>query len=417
MMEIDDHGKKDFFKNARTDIRGPLEGIRVLEVATTIAGPRFGAVFAKYGADVIRVELSRAPDVTRMIPPMLPDTDPPEGYQHAMLHCDKRSITLDLRQPGARDVFLKIARTADVLVENFKKGALPGWGCGYEDVRAVKPDIIYVSITGFGQYGPYSDRAGYDPGIQAMSGLLWMNAADDASTPTRVPVYISDELAGLHAAIGALAALRYRELTGEGQHLDVSLLDATIDSCTGLHVMAAHGLATPRYGNIVPYAAPTNVYACKDGYVYAGVLLDSHWKILAKVMGKPEAAEDPRYTQLLSRLGHREEVDKMLAEWCAVRTRDEIIAALNDSKLPIAPVLTPQEACADPHVQARGTIERVQQPSGSEIKATAAPVKFSRTPVHYRQAPPTLGAHTDEVLESIGIDEAQRAALREKNII
>ena len=352
-----------------------------------------------------------------MIPPMLPDTDPPEGYQHATLHRDKRSITLDLRQPGARDVFLRVARTADVIVENFKKGALSGWGCGYEDVRQVKPDIIYVSITGFGQFGPYSDRAGYDPGIQAMSGLLWMNAPDDSATPARVPVYISDELTGLHAAIGALAALHYREQTGEGQHLDVSLLDATMDSCTGLHVMAAHGLATPRYGNIVPYAAPTNVYACKDGYVYTGVLLDSHWKILAKVMGKPDAADDPRYSQLLSRLGHREDVDTMLAEWCAEHTRDEIIAALIDSKLPVAPVLTPQEACVDPHVQARGTIESVYQPSGGEIKATAAPVKFSRTPVYHREAPPALGAHTGEVLESVGIDEAQRAMLREKGIL
>jgi len=181
--------------------------------------------------------------------------------------------------------------------------------------------------------------------------------------------------------------------------------------------MAAHGLATPRYGNIVPYAAPTNVYACKDGYVYTGVLLDSHWKILAKVMGKPEAADDPRYSQLLSRLGHREDVDTMLAEWCAEHTRDEIIAALIDSKLPVAPVLTPQEACVDPHVQARGTIESVYQPSGGEIKATAAPVKFSRTPVYHREAPPALGAHTGEVLESVGIDEAQRAMLREKGIL
>ena len=414
-MEIDNRDKEEFFKEARTDIRGPLEGIRVLEVTTTIAGPRCGAIFAGYGADVIRVELSRSPDVTRMIPPMLPDTDPPEGYQHATLHRDKRSITLDLRQPGARDVFLRVARTADVIVENFKKGALSGWGCGYEDVRQVKPDIIYVSITGFGQFGPYSDRAGYDPGIQAMSGLLWMNAPDDSATPARVPVYISDELTGLHAAIGALAALHYREQTGEGQHLDVSLLDATMDSCTGLHVMAAHGLATPRYGNIVLCHRRTSTL--QDGYVYTGVLLDSHWKVLARVMGKPEAADDPRYSQLLSRLGHREDVDTMLAEWCAEHTRDEIIAALIDSKLPVAPVLTPQEACVDPHVQARGTIESVYQPSGGEIKATAAPVKFSRTPVYHREAPPALGAHTGEVLESVGIDEAQRAMLREKGIL
>ncbi len=416
-METDNREKEAFYREARTDIRGPLEGIRVLEVTTTIAGPRCGGIFADYGADVIRVELARSPDVTRMIPPMLPDTDPPESFQHAALHRDKRSITLDLRQPGARDVFLKIARTVDVIVENFKKGYLTSVGCGYEDVREVKPDIVYASITGFGQYGPYSERAGYDPGIQAMAGLLWMNAPDDETVPIRVPVYICDELTALHSAIGCLTALRYRDKTGEGQHLDISLLDATMDSCTGLHVMAAHGLATPRYGNSVPYAAPTGVYACKDGYVYAGVLLDSHWKTLARVMGKPEAADDPRYGNLLSRLGHRDDVDKMLAEWCASRTRDQIVQELVDSKLPIAPVLTPQEACLDPHVQARSTIESVRQPSGGEIKATAAPVKLSRTPVQHRNAPPALGAHTDEVLESVGIDEAERAKLREKGVI
>ncbi len=416
-METGNQEKDAFYKEARDDVRGPLEGIRVLEVTTTIAGPRCGAVFADYGADVIRVELARSPDVTRMIPPKLPDTDPPEGYQHAALHRDKRSISLDLRQPGASEVFLKLAETVDVIVENFKKGSLPSCGCGYEDVRKVKPDIVYVSITGFGQYGPYSERAGYDPGIQAMAGLLWMNAPDESTVPIRVPVFISDELTGLHAAIGALAALHHRDKTGEGQHLDVSLLDATIDSCTGLHVMAAHGLPTPRYGNSVPYAVPANVYTCKDGYVYAGVLLDAHWKILAQVMGKPEAGDNPKYSNLLARLGHREEVDAMLAEWCATRTREEIIEELSESKLPIAPVLTPQEACVDPHVQARGAIESVFQPSGGEIKATAAPVKFSRTPVRHREAPPILGAHTDEVLEAAGISEAARAELREKGII
>jgi len=416
-METDNREKEYFYREARKDIRGPLEGIRVLEVTTTIAGPRCGAVFADYGADVIRVELARSPDVTRMIPPMVPNTDPPEGYQHAALHRDKRSISLDLRRPGANEVFLKLAKTMDVIVENFKKGALASWGCGYEDVRKVKPDIVYVSITGFGQYGPYSERAGYDPGIQAMAGLLWVNAPDEDTVPIRVPVYICDELTGLHATIGSLAALRYRDKTGEGQHLDVSLLDATMDSCTGLHVMAAHDLPTPRYGNAVPYATPANVYSCKDGYVYGGVLLDSHWKVLASVMGKPEMADDPRYNNLLSRLGHRDEVEAMLAEWCASRTREEIIEELVDSNLPIAPVLTPQEACVDPHVQVRETIETVYQPSGGEVRGTAAPVKFSRTPVHHRQAPPALGAHTDEVLESIGIDEAERAKLREQGVI
>lgn len=416
-MTHHDADRERFYENARTDLPGPLAGLRVLEITTTIAGPRCGSILADMGADVVRVELARSPDVGRLIPPMLPDTDPPESFSHASLNRNKRSINLDLRMPEGAEAFRKLARHADVIVENFKKGTLAGWGCGYPQVKEVNPDIIYVSITGFGQYGPYSSRPGYDPGIQAMSGLMWMNAPNDESSPMRVPVYITDELAGMHAALAALAALRHRDATGEGQHVDVSLLDALIDSCTGLHTMAANGLPTPRFGNSVPYATPANCYACKDGHVYAGVLLDSHWKVLARVMGRPELADDTDYNNILSRLGRRKEVEAMMAGWCAERTRDEIIEELTRNGLPAASVLTPAEAVEDPHVKARESIQGVRHPCGTEIKLTAPPAKFSRTPVRLRTAPPILGAHTDEVLGEAGFSEDERKRLRDAGAI
>ncbi len=174
-------------------------------------------------------------------------------------------------------------------------------GCGYQHVRSVNADIVYVSISGYGQYGPYRDRAGYDPQAQALSGMMWLNAMGD-EPPMKSPIYISDELAGLHAAIATLAALRHRDVHGEGQHVDVSLVDATVASCTGQPTLAAQGLATPRLGNTYPFAAPANVYRCRDGWLYGGALLDTQWAKLAAMLGRPELATHPDYATLSARI-------------------------------------------------------------------------------------------------------------------
>ena len=205
------------------------------------------------------------------------------------------------------------------------------WGCGYEQVREINSDIIYISISGYGQYGPYSQRPGYDPMAQAMSGLMWLNGVGNGP-PMKTPIYFSDEVTGLHAAFAALAALRHRDKHGEGQHVDVSLLDATVASCTGQPTLAAQGLPTPRLGNLYPFAAPANVYSCIDGWVYAGVLLDTHWVRLAGLLGRPELGDHPDYAARAGRVERREELDQMMAEFCRTRTRNQVIGAIRGNR-------------------------------------------------------------------------------------
>jgi formyl-CoA transferase len=272
--------KAEFYGDARTDLSGPMAGVRVLEATTTAAGPLCSRMLADLGADVIKVEVPHC-EVARHVPPFFPGTN--IGAINVYINRNKRSLGLDLRFAGARDIFLKLAAKSDVVVENFKTGTMNSWGIGYEAVRKVKPDIVYVSITGWGQFGPYSTRAGYDPIAQAASGWMSMNGPVDGA-PTKAATAIADELAGLHGAIGAMAALRHRDRTGEGQHVDVALLD----TLSGNAASSAMGIVPQRLGNEFGFAVPSNTFRCKDGWVYIAVLLDSHWKVLARLIGFPE---------------------------------------------------------------------------------------------------------------------------------
>lgn len=406
-----------FYKDARTDGVGPLHGVHVLEVGTTWAGPRCCQVLADYGAEVIKVETRRAPDVTRRLPPMMSGTDPPDGYLNATVNRNKKSVTLDLAKPEGRDVFLRLCERADIVVQNLKKGTLSGWGCGYEDVRAVKPDIVYVAITAFGQYGPYSDRPGYDPLAQALSGFMHMNAPKEGDPPNKAPIFLADELGGLHAVMGALAALHHRDRTGEGQLVDISLVDAIVDSSTGLHTMAANGFPTPRLGNTFSFAAPSNAYECLDGWVYAGVLIDSHWRALAPILGRPELADDPGYNSVAGRMAHRDELETMFAAWCRERSRDEVIGTFAEHGLPAGPVMTPQEAVANEHIAAREDLQQTTTDDGATYTIPASSAKFSRTPIRIRTAARALGADTDQVLEALGYGSEERARLRESGAL
>ncbi len=406
-----------FYKNARYDLPGPLVGIRVLEVSTTWAGPRCGCVLADYGADVIRVELEKVPDITRRLPPMLPGSQPPDGFLHASANKNKRSLSLDIRCEEGREVFMRLLPHFDVVLENFKKGTMSGWGCGYEDCCKVKPDIIYVSITGFGQFGPYSERPGYDPAAQAYSGFMWLNRHNAEDVPLRAPTFLADELAGLHGALGAVAALRHRERTGEGQLVDVSLLDAAMDSSTGLLALAAAGITMPPMGNPMHFASPTGIYPCKDGFVYAGVLLDTHWKIMAKMIGRPELADDPRYESFMGRIKHRPEVDALLGEWCKQHTREEVVELCRVHQIAVAAVCSPLEAVNDPHVQAREAFATMQTGENSSIRLSNPAPKFSRTPVRTRTLAPQLGADTETILNEIGITPEECAAMRARGVI
>ncbi len=407
--------KSEFYRDARHDLPGPLAGVRVMDVTTSWAGPMAACVLADLGADVIKIEALEG-EVARRIPPFLPGTNPPVSFAQATVNRNKRNLTLDMRAPEGRDLFLRLARTTDIIVQNFRPGTLARWGLGYDDVRKVKPEIIYVSVSGWGQWGPDHDRVGYDPMAQAAGGFISLNGPKDGPA-CKAPTFLCDDLAGLHGAIGAIAALRHRDRTGEGQHVDVALLDAMLFQSNGYPTLGAMGIPMPRWGNEFGFSIPTNVFHCKDGMVMAGTLLDTHWKVLARMAGRPDLADNPDYATIAGRINHRDECNALFAGWCAARTVAEAVEQCARAAIPCAPVRSYGEAARDRHVLARDMMQEVAQEDGTVVPITGPAAKFSRTPTRVRTGAARLGANTDEVLAEIGVDAATRKKLREKKII
>jgi formyl-CoA transferase len=407
--------KDEFFRRARTDLPGPLAGVRVIEATTTWAGPMCACVLADFGADVIKVELPEG-EVARRLPPFLPGAEPALSFMHTTVNRNKRSVTLDLRQAEGRDLFLRLARSADVVVENFRPGTMDGWGLGYEHVRAVRPDVVYVSISGFGQFGPDRERAGYDPMAQAASGWLSLNG-EPGGPPVKAPTFIGDDLGGLHGALAALAALRHRDRTGEGQHVDVALQDALLFQSNGYPMLAALGVDLPRMGSQFVVAAPAGVYRCTDGYVMLGVLLDAHWRVLAGLLGRPELADDPEYATGRLRVTKRAELNALIDAWVGPKRVAEVVETLLAARLPASPVRRYADAAGDPHVRERDMLQTMELENGQEAPLVGPAPKFSRTPLSIRAAAPALGAHTESVLEELGVTPGERALLRERGVI
>jgi formyl-CoA transferase len=246
--------KSEFYRDALADQDGPLAGTRVLDITTAWAGPMVACVLGDLGCDVVHVDLPASPGGTNF-PPAIPGTT--LSWAHQTVNRNKRSITVDLRRPEGIALALEVVAVSDIVVQNFKPGTLAGWGIGYDDCRAVKPDIVYVSVSGYGQFGPWSPRPGYDPAALAHSGWMTLNGPVDGA-PNKAPTFLADDLAGLHGVIGALAALRHRDATGEGQHVDVALLDAILYQSNGLLTLAAMDLPLPRLGNRVGPTSPCN---------------------------------------------------------------------------------------------------------------------------------------------------------------
>ncbi len=399
----------------RRDPAGPLVGVRVLEITTTWAGPMCGCLLADFGAEVIKLEHPEG-EIARRAPPALPGTHPPLSFLHATVNRNKRSLALDLRDPEAAAIALDLAAGCDLLVENFRPGVLDRLGLGYEAVRRRRPDIIFVSISGYGQEGPDRDRAGYDPLAQAESGFLSLNGSPDGE-PVKAPTFLGDDLAGLHAALAALAALHHRTRTGEGQRIDLALLDAMLFQSTGYLTLGAMGVPLPRMGNDFRIAAPARVFACRDGHVMAGVLLDSHWRRLAELLGRPDLARDPRYATAEARLARREEVSRPVAGFCAARTVAEVVEAFRRAGLPAAPVRSYAEAARSEHVRRRGLLATVDHGDGVPVPVVAPPARFSSTPVAVRSPAPALGADDEAILDELGVSEPTRRALRRRGVL
>ncbi len=401
--------KGEFYANARNDLTGPLSGVTVVEATTTWAGPMAACVLADFGARVIKVEHPNG-EVARGLPPFIPDSS--LTVANEMVNRNKESLSLELHKEKGKAILLKLVEQADIFIENFRPGTLTKWGLGYADLKAVKDDIVYVSISGFGQFGPLSPRVGYDPIAQNYSGWTSMNG-DPESGPTKAPTFLGDDLAGLHGALGAMAALRHRDQSGEGQHVDVALTDAMLFQSNGLATLGALGIEIPRLGNQFPIAAPVNAYRCTDGNVYAGVLLDSHWQILAHEVNR----EDLANMGALERIEKRDQVDGVLADYCTTRTVAEVVDRFAELGLPATRINEAKDLPQEPHVQARSMLIDTKVSDGKTIPLVGPAAKFSRTPTTIRHAAPELGKQNNPILRSLGFSEADIQALRDEGVI
>lgn len=387
----------DFYRDARHDLTGPLDGVRVLDVTKVWSGPLTSAILADLGADVIRVELPHGRDGE--VPPRIPGTG--QSWFRQTVNRNKRSAGLDLREPAGRETFLRLVATADVVVENYRPGTLDGWGVGYAQCRAVRPGVVVVSISGWGQFGARRTEAAYDPVVQAASGWMSLNGAPGGG-PVRAPTFLADELAGLHGAIGALAALWHRQRTGEGQHVDVAMLDTMVAGSAGLHTLAAAGRPPQRWGNQTDFVVPANVYPCADGDVYLAVALDRHWRALTEALDRPELARAPGFGKAADRLANRAAVEAVVAGWCADRPADEVVAGLTARGLTVSRVRSVAEVAADPHLSERAMLQPTELHDGTTAPLVGPPAKFSRTPTTIRRGAPAPGGDTEEVLAELG---------------
>ncbi len=405
--------KAEFYRNARTDLPGPMAGVRVLEATTSWAGPMAGCILADLGAEVIKCEMPTG-EMSRHMPVKVPGTS--LAFLNQAANRNKRSLSLDLRLPEAVEVFLQLVAVSDIVVENFLPGTLARWGVGYEQCRAVKEDIVYVSISGWGQFGPESHRAGYDPIAQAASGWMALNGPADGA-PSKGPTYLCDDLAGLHGAIGAMAALHHRDRTGEGQHVDASLLDAVLFQSNGYLTLAAMGDPTPRMGSEVTITCPVNTYACDGGFMFLAVALDAHWAKLCEVMGRPELTDAPGFATNAERCANRVAVNAAVSDWSIRHPVDEVVARLGAAGVAVAKVESYEDAARNPHVLERDMLQDTVLEDGSVVPLTGPAVKFSRTPTRVRHGSPAIGADTDALLAEIGRDGDAIAALRARGAV
>ena len=405
--------KAEFYRNARTDLPGPMAGVRVLEATTSWAGPMAGCILADLGAEVIKCEMPTG-EMSRHMPVKVPGTS--LAFLNQAVNRNKRSLSLDLRLAEAVEVFLQLVAVSDIVVENFLPGTLARWGVGYEQCRAVKEDIVYVSISGWGQFGPESHRAGYDPIAQAASGWMALNGPADGA-PSKGPTYLCDDLAGLHGAIGAMAALHHRDRTGEGQHVDASLLDAVLFQSNGYLTLAAMGDPTPRMGSEVTITCPVNTYACAGGFMFLAVALDAHWAKLCEVMGRPELTDAPGFATNAERCANRVAVNAAVSDWSIRHPVDEVVARLGAAGVAVAKVESYEDAARNPHVLERDMLQDTVLEDGSVVPLTGPAVKFSRTPTRVRHGSPAIGADTDALLAEIGRDGDAIAALRARGAV
>jgi crotonobetainyl-CoA:carnitine CoA-transferase CaiB-like acyl-CoA transferase len=400
---------------------GALSHVRVLELSRVLAGPWASQLLADLGAEVVKIERPGTGDETRgWGPPWLTTADGVETRESAYFACTnrgKKSVTVDLARPEGQAIVRRLAERSDILLENFKVGSLSRLGLGWEDLSALNPRLVYCSITGFGQAGPYKDRPGYDFVVQAMGGLMSVTGEPEGE-PMKAGVAMTDILTGMYAATAVLAALAHRERSGQGQHVDLALLDVQVATLANLaESYLVTGRAPDRHGNAHASIVPYQAFATRDGYVVVAVGNDGQFARLCEVMGKPELAADPRFATNPARVENREALVPVLQAALAGRPTQDWVGALEAASVPCGPINDLAQVFDDPHVQSRGLRVEVPHPLAGSIPVVASPIRLSRTPVRH-DTPPLLGEHTREVLGSVlGMGEAEIEALRKERVI
>lgn len=394
-----------------------LEGIKVLDLSRVLAGPWSTQILADFGADVFKIEHPGRGDDTRgWGPPFLklPDgtDDPQESAYYLCANRNKRSAAIDLARPEGAALVRRLAAEADVLVENFKPGGLAKYGLDYPSLAAINPRLVYCSITGFGQTGPYRNRGGYDFVAQGMGGFMSVTG-EAGGGPLRAGVAMADLSTGNYATISILVALRHAERSGEGQHIDISLLDTQIAMMAnqGSNYLVG-GIVPGRLGNRHPTVVPYTTFAVADGVLIIAIGNDGQFRAFCAEMGKPELGTDPRFALARDRLINRDAIEGIVQELVRGEERDALIARLEACGVPVGPVNTLEDVFSDPFVEARNTVYRFEREDGVEIPSVAYPGKLSATPADYRYQPPRVGEQTRELLSDwLGLDEAELAAL------
>jgi len=393
----------------------PLSGLRVLELGQLIAGPFASKILAEFGADVIKIEPPKTGDPLRTWR-LLHEGTSVWWAAHAR---NKRSVTLDLRQPEGQEVIRKLAADADILIENFRPGAMEKWGLGFKDLHAINPKLIMLRVSGYGQSGPYRDRPGFGVIGEAMGGLRYLSG-EPGRPPVRVGVSIGDTLSGLHGVIGVMMALRHREQQGGvGQEVDVALYESVFNMMESLlPEYSKFGVVRQPSGASMPGIVPTNAYLCRDGrYALIAGNGDSIYKRLMEAIGREDLATDPTLANNVGRAANAERIDAAISTYTEQHPLDVVLEAMNKAGVPAGKSYDAADIAHDPHYQARDMILDATLPDGSVVQVPGIVPKLSQTPGQITRPAPELGQHTAEVLEGLGIGAAQQAEWKERGII
>ncbi len=403
-----------------------LSHLRILDLTRVLAGPWCGQTFADLGADVIKIERPGSGDDTRAWgPPYLRDADgndTTEAAYYLAANRGKRSVTVDITTAEGQQIIRQLAAQSDVVLENYKVGQLEKYGLDYASLKQVKPDLIYCSITGFGQTGPYAHRPGYDFIIQGMGGFMSVTGERDAlpgGGPQKAGIAITDLMTGMYASVAVLAALSHRDRTGEGQAIDLALLDVQVAMMANMGTnYLASGDIPQRWGNAHPNIVPYQTFATSDGHLIVAAGNDRQYRKFVTAGECPWLADDPRFATNPLRVQNRAALVPLLADMVTKYTKEKWLDLLDEAGVPCGPINNLQEVFDNPQVVARGLQVDLPHPAGAGARLIGSPIRMSQTPPAYRSAPPLLGQHTDEVLSSLlGYSETQLAQLRERDVL